>query len=79
MAETIGSGRRRAPWAPLLLAMAATHGPSAADIPVEDFEKAGAPSPWVFSNGPEFAGAKGILGVEPSQRTLSAHLPGIPA
>jgi hypothetical protein len=48
-------------WALLVACVAAlcTRTASAAVVPVDDFEGAGAPSPWVFGNGPEFPGAQG--------------------
>ena len=41
---------------------------------IEQFERADAPAPWVFSNGPEFPGAKGSLSPGAGHSGTGAHL-----
>ena len=41
---------------------------------IDDFESAASPSPWVFSNGPEFPGAGGYLSSAPGATGKGAAL-----
>lgn len=46
----------------------------AAEHLIDDFEGAQAPAPWVFSNGPEFPGAAGSLGLDAGHEGSGAQL-----
>lgn len=47
---------------------------SAKTTVIDDFEGAGAPAPWTFTNGPEFPGAKGSLSKGAGHVGGGAHL-----
>lgn len=56
----------------LLLTVATTAG--ATQTVIDAFESASSPSPWVFSNGPEFPGAAGSLTSGPGASGKGAAL-----
>jgi MYXO-CTERM domain-containing protein len=60
--------------ATILTASFASSPAAAAVTPVDDFESAGSPAPWVLGTGTEFPGAKGSLTLAPGRGGNVAHL-----